>query len=74
MTTDAPRPGAVTSPCVRECCLDDNDICQGCNRSLTEICAWSNSTDDERREILARCQVRAEARTRRLTAGPAKPW
>jgi hypothetical protein len=59
---------------VRNCCLDDSDICLGCNRSLTEICAWSKSSDDEKREILARCRVRAAERPNRPPAGPRKPW
>jgi len=74
MSADAPKPAAVPSPCVRNCCLDENDICLGCNRSLTEICAWSSVTDDERREILAHCKARAEARLTSPPAGPRKPW
>jgi uncharacterized protein len=74
MATDATRPAAVPSPCVRNCCLDDNDICLGCNRSLTEICGWTESTDDEKREILERCRLRAQARQGRPPPGPAKPW
>ena len=54
--------GGVPSPCVRNCCLDENDICLGCHRSITEICGWAAATDDERREILARCLVRREQR------------
>ena len=50
----------VASPCVRNCCLDENDICLGCFRSITEICGWATASDAERREILARCQVRGE--------------
>ena len=72
---DATKPAAaVPSPCVRNCCLDENDICLGCNRSLAEICAWSASTDDQKREILARCRVRAGERASRPPAGPRKPW
>ena len=49
----------VESPCVRNCCLDDNDICVGCYRSLVEITRWSLVDDDEKALILlaaaARC-------------------
>ena len=58
----------------RNCCLDENDICLGCHRSLTEICAWSSSSGNERREILARCKARAEERLRKPPAGPRGPW
>jgi len=34
----------------------------GCGRLLSEILAWSQASDDERREILARCRLRREQR------------
>jgi uncharacterized protein len=55
----------VDSPCVRNCCLDENDICLGCHRSIAEICGWSAASDAERKEILARCEVRREERQRK---------
>ncbi|HEX5418421.1 MAG TPA: DUF1289 domain-containing protein [Gammaproteobacteria bacterium] len=59
---------AVASPCVRNCCLDDDDICIGCGRALPEIIRWSSAQDEERREILARSLRRQEHRAkRRLT-------
>lgn len=42
----------VLSPCVRNCCLDDNDICLGCFRHLEEIKQWTLITDDEKRAVL----------------------
>jgi predicted Fe-S protein YdhL (DUF1289 family) len=48
----------VASPCVRNCCLDEQDICLGCFRHLDEITAWSASSDPERRAILARAAQR----------------
>jgi len=52
--------GDVPTPCVRNCCLDGNDICLGCHRSLSEILSWGGASDDERRAILARCHLRHE--------------
>jgi hypothetical protein len=52
----------VPSPCVRNCCLDDNDICIGCNRSLEEILAWHKASEDEKRQILLSCRQRRERR------------
>ncbi len=42
----------VESPCIRNCCLDNNDICMGCFRSLTEITQWAVVDDKTRREFL----------------------
>lgn len=42
----------INSPCVRNCCLDQGDICLGCFRSLDEILQWSKATEQEKQEIL----------------------
>ncbi|WP_426416640.1 DUF1289 domain-containing protein [Aestuariirhabdus sp. LZHN29] len=48
----------VPSPCVRNCCLDQNDICLGCSRSIDEITQWSLASDSEKRRILERAAQR----------------
>jgi len=50
----------VGSPCVRKCCLDDNDICVGCFRSLEEIRQWSQADDSTRQRFLANATSREE--------------
>jgi predicted Fe-S protein YdhL (DUF1289 family) len=55
----------VPSPCIRSCCLDDDDVCMGCGRSLDEIVAWNTSTPAEKAAIVERGQVRAEEKRRR---------
>ncbi len=52
--------GTVQSPCVRNCCLDDDDICVGCHRAIAEITGWSAADNHQRNEILARCHQRRE--------------
>jgi predicted Fe-S protein YdhL (DUF1289 family) len=53
---------APPSPCVRNCCLDDDKICMGCHRSLAEICAWHEAPASEKIEILIRCRARYRER------------
>jgi predicted Fe-S protein YdhL (DUF1289 family) len=55
----------VPSPCVRNCCLDPDDVCLGCYRSLPEICSWHEASDSERIEILIRCRQRYRQRFER---------
>jgi uncharacterized protein len=50
------------SPCVRNCCLDEQDICLGCGRSLGEICRWSQVDAVEKARTLALAKARREAR------------
>ena len=58
MRQSTPEP-TVASPCVRNCCLDDDDVCLGCHRTLDEIMAWGGASNDERRAILDRAAQRA---------------
>lgn len=54
----------IASPCVRHCCLDQNDICLGCFRSVQEIMGWSQATDIEKQRILTHTKERrAQANT-----------
>ena len=56
----------VTSPCVRDCCLDDNEVCLGCGRTLQDILRWQAASDEDREAILAAAKARvAERQARR---------
>ena len=57
MSTDS-KIDEIKSPCVRNCCLDENDICLGCFRSIDEIVGWSASSRKEKEIILSNCQER----------------
>jgi predicted Fe-S protein YdhL (DUF1289 family) len=48
----------VDSPCIRQCCLDDKDICVGCFRSLKEILIWGEADRDTKLKIILSCQTR----------------
>ncbi|TMM45620.1 DUF1289 domain-containing protein [Colwellia ponticola] len=43
------------SPCVSNCCLDNDDICLGCFRHIDEIVAWRGYSDQEKQRIIALC-------------------
>jgi len=60
----------VSSPCIRCCCLADDDICLGCFRSLEEILHWSESNADTRHMILRQTKQRRQAyNLRRVHSG-----
>ncbi len=42
----------MKSPCIRYCCLNDEDICLGCFRSLDEIKQWQSASNKQRQKIL----------------------
>jgi len=51
---------SAQSPCVRNCCLDDELTCLGCFRSLDEIKEWTVVDNHRRRIILQNAKQRSE--------------
>jgi uncharacterized protein len=56
--------GIAQSPCIRNCCLDDDDICLGCYRSIAEIIQWGTVNNQQRIIILHKAQQRRDAATK----------
>lgn len=48
----------VESPCIRNCCLNEADICVGCFRSLEEITRWSLVGNEAKMQILTQAAER----------------
>lgn len=48
----------ISSPCIRQCCLNEQDICLGCFRSLDEILGWSVAPQNEKQQVLKRAAER----------------
>lgn len=59
----------VPSPCVRNCCLNDDDICLGCGRSYQEILDWHGAEDAQRQQILQLASERLAAMARKRQHG-----
>jgi predicted Fe-S protein YdhL (DUF1289 family) len=64
MSTALPDP--LASPCVRNCCLDEQNVCMGCGRTLDEIVAWGTASDAHKAAILERSRERARQRAARF--------
>lgn len=61
-----PRPqDPLASPCVRNCCLDEANVCMGCGRTLEEIVRWSTTDDTDKAAILALSRSRLRDGERR---------
>lgn len=58
-------PTLPASPCVRNCCLDEKDVCMGCGRHIDEILAWHQANGDEREEIITIARQRLDQRKAR---------
>lgn len=51
----------IESPCVRNCCLNTEDVCLGCGRTLDDIRNWTSYTVVQREQALTRARQRAAA-------------
>jgi len=51
----------INSPCVRNCCLNEADICPGCFRSIDEIIKWNDLTDQLKLATLVLTNARRHA-------------
>ena len=65
-----PSAPTVQSPCVRNCCLDENDTCLGCGRLLEEILRWRSASDEERAAMLILARERRMRRRRQFGKTP----
>lgn len=59
-------PDFVPSPCISECCLNEDDVCVGCFRHVDEITGWHSASNVRRKEIIANTEKRREKRQSRL--------
>ena len=55
----------VASPCVRNCCLDQYDVCVGCYRTLVQITRWTSYSEAEKQLVLEECRQRKEQNSQR---------
>ncbi|MCK5395901.1 MAG: DUF1289 domain-containing protein [Gammaproteobacteria bacterium] len=53
---------SLASPCVRNCCLDKQDVCIGCGRTVEEIIRWGDADGSEKQQILKAANKRRAER------------
>jgi predicted Fe-S protein YdhL (DUF1289 family) len=52
MSNEPVKQKQISSPCIRQCTLNPEDICLGCYRNMNEICGWSKMSDIQRTDVL----------------------
>jgi len=48
----------INKPCIRRCCLNEDDICLGCFRSFNDMLKWNKATTHEKTGMLKMAEVR----------------
>lgn len=52
---------SIESPCIGICTLNEENICLGCGRGVSEIQAWQSNSVDEKLNILQQAHERVTA-------------
>jgi predicted Fe-S protein YdhL (DUF1289 family) len=55
----------MKSQCIRDCTLNEKDICVGCGRSLEDILSWTSYTDEQRDALMLESMKRKEGLLRK---------
>lgn len=51
--SDLPAP-PLPSPCIKQCQLNSQQVCQGCQRTLDEIAGWSQFDEQRKQQVWQR--------------------
>ncbi len=57
----------IKSPCMSLCCLDEQDVCIGCHRSVKEITAWGRMDNQQKKETMMQVVKREQASGRMMS-------
>jgi len=50
------------NPCVRNCCLDEQEVCLGCGRTLVQVLGWRQADENQRARWLSEARQRCRDR------------
>ncbi len=50
----------IQSPCIRQCTLNEADVCMGCFRTINDILNWQTSTNEQKENMLSAAQQRQQ--------------
>jgi len=50
----------INRPCIKKCCLNENDVCLGCFRTLDDMRCWHTSSKEEKTKILQLAELRQQ--------------
>lgn len=56
----------IKAPCIKNCCLDEEDICMGCFRHVNEITAWQQASNQKKQQILVCAEQRKHYKSRQI--------
>jgi len=56
----------IEKPCIRQCTLNDEEICMGCFRTFNDMLKWHKSSIEEKKHVLQLAEERSIAHTNKV--------
>ena len=50
----------VKSPCVSVCYVNDDELCEGCFRTIEEISDWTGYDNKTKQDVIKQCNKRRQ--------------
>ena len=48
----------INKPCIRRCCLNEEDVCLGCFRTFDDMLQWNKANSTEKTKMLQMAEQR----------------
>ncbi len=48
----------INKPCIRQCCLNEEDVCVGCFRTFDDMLLWNKANVEEKTKMLQMAEQR----------------
>lgn len=48
----------INKPCIRRCCLNEEDVCLGCFRTFDDMLQWNKANSAEKTKMLEMAEQR----------------
>lgn len=42
----------INKPCIKKCCLNEEEICLGCFRTFNDMRLWNKASIEEKKEMM----------------------
>ncbi len=53
----------INKPCIRQCCLNEEDVCLGCFRTFDDMLQWNKANAEEKMKMLRMAEQRRKDHT-----------
>ncbi len=60
----------INKPCIRQCCLNEEDVCLGCFRTFDDMLQWNKSSSEEKMKMLKMAKERKKEHSLKLFFDP----